>query len=76
MLSGVLKRPGLKRDTGVWDCSHEAAKLDGKLRDLRPISYSSCSQGLQCEEKTHSACERGLSHDVPNPWHVQSDLQP
>lgn len=38
MLRGVLKRPGLKRDTGVWDCSHEAAKVGGGLRVLKTIS--------------------------------------
>lgn len=42
MLSGVLKMPGLKRDTGIWDCPHEVEKVDG----LRPVSYSSYHKGL------------------------------
>lgn len=38
MLSGILKRPGLKRGTGVWDCAREVEKVSGKFRGLRPVS--------------------------------------
>lgn len=44
--SGVLKRPGLKRDTGVWNCPHEVEKIDGELHGLRPVSYSSYQKRL------------------------------
>ena len=46
MLSGVLKITGLKRDTGIWDCPHEVAKVDGEFHGLRPVSYSSYHKGL------------------------------